>query len=68
MRVNAVGIGWMEEGADGNGQDPVARYIPMGMRGRGEDISPLVVFLASRASSYLSGCICYADGGLMCSY
>ena len=68
VRVNAVGIGWMEEGADGNGQDPVARYIPMGMRGRGEDISPLVVFLASRASSYLSGCICYADGGLMCSY
>lgn len=68
VRVNAVGIGWMEEGSDGNAQDPVARYIPMGMRGRGEDISPLVVFLASRASSYLSGSICYADGGLMCSY
>jgi NAD(P)-dependent dehydrogenase (short-subunit alcohol dehydrogenase family) len=68
VRVNAVGIGWMKEGADGDVQDPVARYIPMGRRGRGEDISPLVVFLASRASSYLSGSICYADGGLMGSY
>ena len=68
IRVNAIGIGWMEEIADGELPDPVARYIPMGRRGGGKDIAPMVVFLASRASSYLSGCIHYADGGLMNSY
>jgi NAD(P)-dependent dehydrogenase (short-subunit alcohol dehydrogenase family) len=43
----------------------VAHYIPMRRRGRPEDIAPLVVFLASNASSYLSGQVYFVDGGLM---
>ena len=66
--VNGVGVGWMAETAKQETKDPVGRYIPMGRRARGEDITPMVVFLASEASSYLSGCICYADGGLMNNY
>ncbi len=68
IKVNGVGVGWMAELAKQEPKDPVGRYIPMGRRTRGEDIAPMVVFLASEASSYLSGCICHVDGGLMNSY
>jgi NAD(P)-dependent dehydrogenase (short-subunit alcohol dehydrogenase family) len=65
VRVNAVGVGWMEDAFDGAQGDPIARYVPMRRRGRPSDIAPLVVFLASRASSYLSGQLYFVDGGLM---
>lgn len=65
VRVNAVGIGWMENSFGGTPDDSVARYIPMRRRGRPEDIAPLVVFLASKASSFLNGQIYFVDGGLM---
>ncbi|MFC1534527.1 SDR family NAD(P)-dependent oxidoreductase [Thermodesulfobacteriota bacterium] len=66
VRVNAVGIGWMK-GAFSEDQedDPMAKYIPMRRRGGPEDIIPMVLFLASNASSYMSGYIYFADGGLM---
>ncbi|TET42505.1 MAG: SDR family oxidoreductase [Dehalococcoidia bacterium] len=65
VRVNAVGVGWMEKPFRETERDAVARYIPMRRRARPEDITPLVVFLASEASSYLSGNIYLTDGGLM---
>jgi NAD(P)-dependent dehydrogenase (short-subunit alcohol dehydrogenase family) len=65
VRVNAVGVGWMENSFAGKQEDSVAHYIPMRRRGRPEDIAPLVVFLASNASSYLSGQVYFVDGGLM---
>jgi NAD(P)-dependent dehydrogenase (short-subunit alcohol dehydrogenase family) len=65
VRVNAVGIGWMENQAEEGQKDPVSSYIPMRRRGGPEDITPLVLFLASEASSYLTGHAYFVDGGLM---
>jgi NAD(P)-dependent dehydrogenase (short-subunit alcohol dehydrogenase family) len=65
VRINAVGVGWMENSFAGEKDDSVAHYIPMRRRARPEDIAPLMVFLASNASSYLSGQLYFADGGLM---
>ena len=67
VRVNGVGFGWMEESFGGGQGDAVARYVPMRRRGQASDIAPLVIFLASNASSYLSGHIYFIDGGLMAS-
>jgi NAD(P)-dependent dehydrogenase (short-subunit alcohol dehydrogenase family) len=65
VRVNGVGVGWMEEPAKKEGKDPLAGYIPMRRRAMAEDVIPLIIFLASEASSYLSGNIYMVDGGLM---
>jgi NAD(P)-dependent dehydrogenase (short-subunit alcohol dehydrogenase family) len=65
VRINAVGVGWMENAYGGIPEDAVARYIPMRRRGKPEDIASLIIFLASAASSYLSGNIYFVDGGLM---
>ncbi len=65
IRVNAIAIGWMEYNTAEAQEDLIARYIPMRRRGRHGDIAPLVLFLASNASSYVNGHICIVDGGLM---
>ena len=65
VRVNAVGIGWTDKQVTRGEKDIVARYIPMQRRARAEDVTPLVGFLASKASSFLSGSIYIVDGGLM---
>jgi NAD(P)-dependent dehydrogenase (short-subunit alcohol dehydrogenase family) len=65
VRVNAVGIGWMEERVSGGEKDLMTRYIPMRRRARPEDITSLVLLMASDASSYSSGSIYFVDGGLM---
>jgi NAD(P)-dependent dehydrogenase (short-subunit alcohol dehydrogenase family) len=65
VRINVVGVGWMENSFAGKQDDPVAHYIPMRRCARPEDIAPLMVFLASNASSYLSGQVYFVDGGLM---
>jgi NAD(P)-dependent dehydrogenase (short-subunit alcohol dehydrogenase family) len=65
VRVNAVGVGWLQGPAKPEGKDPLAGYIPSRRRALPQDIIPLIIFLASEASSYLSGNIYMADGGLM---
>ena len=65
VRVNAIGVGWMEEPLIGEKKDVVGGYIPMGRRARPKDVTPLVLFLASEASSFLNGNIYLVDGGLM---
>jgi NAD(P)-dependent dehydrogenase (short-subunit alcohol dehydrogenase family) len=46
------------------GVDTVARRIPLQRIGRTEDIAGIAVFLASRASSYITGAVIPIDGGL----
>jgi NAD(P)-dependent dehydrogenase (short-subunit alcohol dehydrogenase family) len=65
VRVNAVGIGWMGTSVEEGHKDPISSYIPMHRRGEPEDIAPLVLFLASEASSYITGHVYFVDGGLM---
>jgi NAD(P)-dependent dehydrogenase (short-subunit alcohol dehydrogenase family) len=65
VRVNAVGVGWVDKPVSKDEKDIVARYIPMQRRARAEDVAPLVGFLASKAASYLDGCLYIVDGGLM---
>lgn len=65
IRVNAIGPGWMQSG-DVSGEatkDPLLRHIPLGRRGRPEELGALLVYLASDASDYITGQIFFVDGG-----
>jgi NAD(P)-dependent dehydrogenase (short-subunit alcohol dehydrogenase family) len=65
IRVNGIGPGWFENKAAANesGRDPLLRFIPMKRRGRPDDITGLVVYLASDASQYVTGQMFVVDGG-----
>jgi len=67
VRVNAVGPGWFEGRASGENvpSNPLARYVPVHRLGRPEEIGLLVVYLASDASSYVTGHTYFTDGGAM---
>jgi NAD(P)-dependent dehydrogenase (short-subunit alcohol dehydrogenase family) len=49
--------------ADG-GEEMVAAGVPLGRIGRPEDVAGAVLFLSSRAGSYLTGAIIPVDGGI----
>jgi NAD(P)-dependent dehydrogenase (short-subunit alcohol dehydrogenase family) len=65
VRVNTIGTGWTEDAVAAESADLLRRYIPLRRLCTPEDVSPLVLFLASPASSYITGCTYYVDGGLM---
>jgi gluconate 5-dehydrogenase len=44
-------------------EDEVAASIPMGRWGRPEEIGPLALYLASEASSFMTGSVLVLDGG-----
>jgi gluconate 5-dehydrogenase len=71
ITVNAVGPALTETKLvakflekDPEGKERYARTIPMGRIGLTEDVIGAAVFLASEASSYVTGQIIYPDGGL----
>ncbi|MER5908910.1 SDR family oxidoreductase [Streptomyces sp. NPDC001982] len=69
VRVNAIGPGVHAVGmARGSHNTPEAdqellRRIPMGRMGQPEELLGAVVFLASQASSYITGQTIFSDGG-----
>jgi NAD(P)-dependent dehydrogenase (short-subunit alcohol dehydrogenase family) len=71
IRVNAIAPGYVENvmrGADAEHarhekQHRIITFTPMGRRGMPEELVGPVVFLASDASSYVTGAVLFADGG-----
>jgi len=70
VNVNAIAPGYMATELTANminteqGRQHTLR-IPMGRWGTPEDLAGAVVFLASRASDYISGAILPVDGGYL---
>ena len=70
VRVNAIAPGWFpsemtqaEMFDDPNGAQFVERTTPMGRAGRPQELDGALLFLASEASSYVTGQILAVDGG-----
>ena len=71
IRVNAVAPGYLMnvmQGMEAVHSEPateerIIRHTPLGRRARLEEIAAPVLFLSSRAASYITGSILAADGG-----
>lgn len=67
VRVNAIRPGWIDT-RDGDDKSPLSKIAneqhPVGRVGEPEDIANLVVFLASKQSSFITGQIINVDGGM----
>jgi 3-oxoacyl-[acyl-carrier protein] reductase len=72
IRVNAVAPGWIrtpmtdrhEAGAQAKTEALMARMSPLGRVGEPEDVAHTVLFLASDASSFMTGQILRPNGGV----
>jgi NAD(P)-dependent dehydrogenase (short-subunit alcohol dehydrogenase family) len=68
ITVNAIALGWLEGAPALGDADPATnkavRFIPMKRTGQADEVAPLALYLASDASSYVSGQVLYVDGGL----
>ena len=71
IRVNNVGPGYMHTAMTEKSWNDTELYearlqkIPLGRWGEPEDLGGIIVFLASQASSYITGQDIYVDGGWM---
>ncbi|MFT7473986.1 MAG: NAD(P)-dependent dehydrogenase (short-subunit alcohol dehydrogenase family) [Verrucomicrobiales bacterium] len=70
IRVNAIGPGWFESEmtadamfADEKGAEFVKRGAPMGRAGAEHELDGALLFLASDASTYVTGQTLFVDGG-----
>ena len=74
INVNAIGPGWYRTPLnddlfrDEDWARAVTAMIPWGRTGTPEDLMGATIFLASRASDYVSGQIIYVDGGMLAGY
>ncbi len=74
ITVNAIGPGWFRTPLNDAlfRDEPWARgvlaMIPWGRTGLPEDLKGAVIFLASRASDYVTGQVLYVDGGMLAGY
>lgn len=74
INVNAIGPGWFRTPLNDDlfRNEAWARgataLIPWGRTGTAEDLAGAAVFLASRASDYVTGQVIYVDGGMLAGY
>lgn len=72
IRVNAIGPGLINTGMNPVDDEEVLREvlprIPLGRVGQPSDIAETALFLASDASSYITGQVIFVDGGRLVSY
>jgi NAD(P)-dependent dehydrogenase (short-subunit alcohol dehydrogenase family) len=74
INVNAIGPGWFRTPLNDDlfRNEAWARgatsLIPWGRTGTPEDLAGAAVFLASRASDYVTGQVIYIDGGMLAGY
>jgi len=63
VRVNALSPGGVLGGQDKQFRDKFCQRVPMGRMAVGDDLCGPLLFLASRASSYVTGTELVVDGG-----
>jgi 2-deoxy-D-gluconate 3-dehydrogenase len=69
VQVNAIAPGWFvtpmnaDAFADARIRERLLRDVPARRPGRVEELGPLVVYLASSASDYMTGEVVFLDGG-----
>jgi 3-oxoacyl-[acyl-carrier protein] reductase len=63
VTVNSVAPGWIETGSSSEREIEAGRFTPVGRAGRPEEVADLIAFLASDASSYITGQAIVIDGG-----
>jgi NAD(P)-dependent dehydrogenase (short-subunit alcohol dehydrogenase family) len=66
--VNAIAPGLFQSRMTkellGAGPDAIGAHLPLGRIGQPDDIAGIAVFLASRASTYITGAVIPVDGGI----
>ena len=74
INVNAIGPGWYRTPLnddlfrDEAWARAVTAMIPWGRSGTPDDLMGATIFLASRASDYVTGQVIYVDGGMLAGY
>jgi NAD(P)-dependent dehydrogenase (short-subunit alcohol dehydrogenase family) len=70
--VNCIAMGWMDGDAlvasAGDVGEQSVRFVPLKRPGKPLEVAPLCVYLASDASSYISGQVFFVYGGLTTNF
>jgi len=64
IRINSIAIGWFKDQITDEAQKQnLSKYIPLRRLGESEEIGPLLVYLASEFSDFVTGQTIFVDGG-----